>query len=211
MPPLARTSASPALDCAWCGRRIDEPDPRRRGRRACPACGAQTIDPWPTDAELDEAYAGWYRPAGGRFAGFGDRVLCAARARLAGRVDALAPAGPVLDVGAGDGALLDALRARGREATGLERDANRPDMRAGGVEDVEDGWAAPVADVVGVPDHVQREVASELDHVVGGLVVDEDHLVDDVGWDGGERRVQRPRGVARPRCTGSRPSGPSPV
>jgi len=144
MPPLARTSASPALDCAWCGRRLDEPDPRRRGRRACPACGAQTIYPWPTDAELDEAYAGWYRPAGGRFAGFGDRVLRAARARLAGRVDALAPAGPVLDVGAGDGALLDALHARGREATGLERDASRPDMRAGGVEDVEDGWAAIV-------------------------------------------------------------------
>ena len=40
------------------------------------------------------------------------------------------PAGPVLDVGCGDGALLDALRARGRDAVGLERAAVRADVRA---------------------------------------------------------------------------------
>ncbi len=45
------------------------------------------------------------------------------------RIDAIAPPGPVLDVGAGDGTLVDALRARGREAIGLERNPLRPDFR----------------------------------------------------------------------------------
>ena len=42
------------------------------------------------------------------------------------------PPGPVLDVGAGDGALLDALALRGREALGLERQSSRPDISATG-------------------------------------------------------------------------------
>ena len=50
----------------------------------------------------------------------------------------------MLDVGAGDGVLLDALAARGREVLGLEREATRPDMRAAGLRDVGGSWAAIV-------------------------------------------------------------------
>jgi hypothetical protein len=51
----------------------------------------------------------------------------------------------VLDVGAGDGALVCALRAGGREAIGLERHANSPHVRAGELGDEEAGaWAAVV-------------------------------------------------------------------
>jgi SAM-dependent methyltransferase len=50
----------------------------------------------------------------------------------------------VLDVGAGDGTLLDALARRGREGLGLERDVRRPDIRDQSVEEVEGEWAAIV-------------------------------------------------------------------
>lgn len=82
-----------------------------------------TTIPWPSEDELDAAYGGWYRPADGRFSGAGDRLLRYLRGRLAGRIDRIVPPGPILDVGSGDGALLDALRRRGREAVGLEREA----------------------------------------------------------------------------------------
>jgi SAM-dependent methyltransferase len=101
-------------------------------------------DPWPTEAELDEAYKGWYRPASGRFSGLGDALLRRTRGRLAGRIDRIAPRGPVLDVGAGDGALLDALAARGRRALGLERESSRGDVRSGELTDVGGVWAAIV-------------------------------------------------------------------
>lgn len=50
----------------------------------------------------------------------------------------------MLDVGAGDGALLDALRADGREALGLERRSTRPDVKECEPSDLEEGWAAVV-------------------------------------------------------------------
>ena len=86
------------------------------GRIRCAACGAATIDPWPTDEELSRAY-GDVVPAG-----VGPAVrrrsatsCCAARAGAwPARLDAIAPPGPVLDVGAGDGTLIDALARRGR-------------------------------------------------------------------------------------------------
>jgi len=96
----------------------------------CVRCGAATTDPWPSPETLATAYAGWYRPSGGRFGGPGDAWLRRSRATLARRLDRIAPAGPVLDVGTGDGALLDALRMRGREAIGLELKSTRPDVRA---------------------------------------------------------------------------------
>jgi hypothetical protein len=130
--------------CAWCGRPFDDRAVRLRGRRVCAACGVATTDPWPDEQTLERAYAGWYRPASGRFAGPGDRVLRHTRGRLARRLDRIAPAGPVLDVGAGDGALLDALRARGRPALGLERESSRPDVRAAGLDAVEGPFAAVV-------------------------------------------------------------------
>ncbi len=130
--------------CVWCGSSLAGGE-RLPGRIRCSACGASTTDPWPSDEELNAAYAGWYRPPGGRFSGPGDRLLRRSRAHLAGRLDRIAPPGPVLDVGAGEGALVDALRAHGRDATGLERAPARPGQRAGELADEEEGvWAAVV-------------------------------------------------------------------
>ena len=131
--------------CAWCGASLADGE-QLGGRIRCRSCGVATTDPWPTAAELDAAYAGPYRPAAGRFSGPGDLLLRLTRSRLAGRIDKVAPPGPVLDVGAGDGALLDALRERGRSAEGLEREADgRPGIRVGAVDDEPRGhWAAIV-------------------------------------------------------------------
>jgi SAM-dependent methyltransferase len=130
--------------CAWCLAPIDATAERRGSVAFCRRCGVGNTYPRPTDPELDEAYAGWYRPSGGRFSGIGDAVLRRTRGRLAGRLDKIAPAGRVLDVGAGDGSLLDALAARGRDALGLERESNRPDVRSGDLGDLDGEWAAIV-------------------------------------------------------------------
>lgn len=141
--------------CVWCGAGLDGGE-RLGGRIRCAACGAATTDPWPTEAELEAAYGGWYRPknegwkapneGGKRFAVGGDAILNRTRGLLAARLDRVAPPGPVLDVGAGEGTLVDALRARGREATGLERGSARADFLDTAIEQVEgDGtWAAVV-------------------------------------------------------------------
>jgi hypothetical protein len=138
---VARTA--PALRCAWCGAGLGPEAKRLRGRTRC-GCGAATTDPWPSDEELEGAYGGFYRPESGRFAGVGDRLLRRTRGLLARRLDEIAPPGPVLDVGSGDGALLDALAARGRPATGLERHSSRPDVRETPIEEVPGEWAAVV-------------------------------------------------------------------
>ena len=104
--------------CAWCGARA-RPVPNRLA--LCDGCGAATTFPPPDDAELRTAYAGFYRPASGRFSGGADRLLRRTRGLLAQRLDRRSPPGPILDVGSGEGALLDALVARGRTAVGLER------------------------------------------------------------------------------------------
>lgn len=130
--------------CAWCGAAAT---PTSANRTLCPVCGVATTRPWPSDVELAEAYGKWYRPDAGRFAGPGDGILRLSRGALARRVDRIAPAGPVLDVGAGDGALLDALRQRGREAIGLERVAMRDDVRETEIVDFDERrgeWAAIV-------------------------------------------------------------------
>jgi SAM-dependent methyltransferase len=114
------------------------------GTAACSACGARTTWPIPTDADLELAYGPWYRPAEGRFSGVGDRALRFSRGRLARRLDRIAPPGPILDVGAGDGALLDALAAVGRQASGLERRSTRRDVREAKLTEVEGEFAAVV-------------------------------------------------------------------
>jgi SAM-dependent methyltransferase len=130
--------------CAWCGSELDAKAVRLAGRTRCASCGASTTDPWPSEAQLHDAYTGWYRPESGRFAFVGDAVLRRTRGLIARRVDAVAPPGPVLDVGAGEGVLVDALQRRGRVAVGLERSARRPDIRDEPLEQVEGEWAALV-------------------------------------------------------------------
>ena len=70
---------------------------------------------------------------------------------LAGRLDRLAPPGPILDVGSGEGALLEALIARGRAAVGLEQGEqaarSRLDVRGIEIVDFDDRpgeWAAVI-------------------------------------------------------------------
>jgi SAM-dependent methyltransferase len=133
------TTDPPATACAWCGDPLDARAVHRAGRTECAACGVATTDPWPSPATLDRAYAGWYRPDSGRFSGPGDALLKRSRGALARRLDRIAPPGPVLDVGAGDGALLDALRAAGREAVGIERAATRGDIEAADLLDLPAG------------------------------------------------------------------------
>jgi SAM-dependent methyltransferase len=118
-----------------------------KGRRRCRACGAATTDPWPDDEELERAYGDWYRPSSGaRFSLAGDVLLTRTRGLLAARIDEIAPPGPILDVGAGDGTLLDALHRRDREATGLERGGHRADLRDDPLDEIEGdaAWAGIV-------------------------------------------------------------------
>ena len=104
-----------------------------------------TISPWPSEAELEQAYGGWYRPASGRFSGLGDRLLRRTRARLAKRLRRIAPPGPILDVGAGDGALVEALGREGREAVGIDPFVTAPHVRPGELAEQEKGaWAGVV-------------------------------------------------------------------
>jgi SAM-dependent methyltransferase len=140
----AVVETAPASACAWCGRELGADAARAGGAASCPACGVETTDPWPSDTDLDAAYSSWYRPDSGRFSGPGDVVLGWSRRRLAHRLDEIAPAGPILDVGCGPGALLDALHGIGREATGLERTSNREDVLEVGIEDMTGDWAGIV-------------------------------------------------------------------
>jgi len=143
--PPPGTLAAPALTtCAWCGAVATHAS---TNRTLCSVCGVATTRPWPSDVELAEAYGEWYRPDAGRFAGPGDGILRLSRGALARRLDRIAPPGPVLDVGAGDGALLDALRQRGREAVGLERVRMRDDVRETQIVDFDERrgeWASVV-------------------------------------------------------------------
>jgi SAM-dependent methyltransferase len=135
----------PATTCAWCAAGLPDRAERSGGRVRCERCGAATTDPWPSEQTLTVAYEGWYRPDSGRFAGPGDALLKRSRGALAKRLAAIAPPGPVLDVGAGDGTLIDALRRHGREASGLELVSTRPDIRAADIADIPDaGFAAIV-------------------------------------------------------------------
>jgi SAM-dependent methyltransferase len=105
-----------------------------------------TTSPWPSDEQLADAYAVWYRPGAGRFSGLGDAVLKRTRSALANRLHQVLPPGPVLDVGAGDGTLVGAFRRHGREATGVDPYASgsSPHVRAVEFEDMTGAWSAVI-------------------------------------------------------------------
>ena len=131
----------PVTSCGWCQSAIDE---SAIPLVTCMECGCRWTSPAPTDEALAAAYGSWYRPDAGRFLGIGDRLLRRARATLARRIDGVAPPGPVLDVGAGDGTLLDALKAIGRPATGLEVRSTREDVLETSIEDLEGSYSTVV-------------------------------------------------------------------
>jgi SAM-dependent methyltransferase len=148
LPGVRVTSADAAVSaparCAWCGSELGAVSHGSPGVAWCDRCGAATTQPWPSEAELEQAYSDWYRPESGRFAGPGDALLRVSRGRLARRLDRIAPPGRVLDVGAGEGALLDALDRSGRAALGLERRSSRPDVVAAEIGELEGPFAAIV-------------------------------------------------------------------
>ena len=171
-PPSEREHA-PAT-CAWCGLDLGPGATRTRGRVVCPRCAAASTYPWPSEAELAAAYGDWYRPPAGRRFSFGfDALLARTRTLLATRLDRIAPPGPVLDVGAGDGTLVDALRGIGRQATGTEREPVRDDLLDEPLENLEPGWAAVVfwhsLEHLTAPRAALNEAARLLDP--GGVVV----------------------------------------
>ena len=130
--------------CGWCGAAIPAHAARREHRVRCLRCGAWSAEPIPDEEALERAYGGWYRPESGRFTGSGDSLLRRLRGRLARRLDRIAPPGPILDVGAGDGALLDALRSRGRRTVGIDRRSSHPEVTEEALDRVEGPWAGVV-------------------------------------------------------------------
>jgi SAM-dependent methyltransferase len=140
----SRTKAPSTVQCAWCEHRFDDTDDRLTGRVRCARCGVATTSPWPSDEQLGAAYADWYRPQSGRFSGLGDKVLRRTRSALADRLHRILPPGPVLDVGAGDGTLVEAFVRRGRDAVGLEPHASGPHIRNAEVEEVDGTWSAVI-------------------------------------------------------------------
>ncbi len=140
----SRTQAPATVRCAWCDHRFDSADEYLTGRVRCARCGVATTSPWPSDEQLTEAYADWYRPESGRFSGLGDKVLRRTRSALANRLHRILPPGPVLDVGAGDGTLVGAFVRHGRDAVGLEPYASGPHIRNADVEEVDGAWSAVI-------------------------------------------------------------------
>lgn len=133
-----------ATRCAWCDCTLEKSG-RRPGRVDCPDCRSATTDPVPDEESLARAYGEWYWPtSGSRFGRFGDALLRRSRASMAGRIDKVAPAGRVLDIGAGEGYLIDALAGLGREADGIDRDSAHPRVEDRPLDSVEGDFAAIV-------------------------------------------------------------------
>lgn len=160
--------------CVWCGRPLDERSTAKPHRAECAYCGVGTADPWPDANELDRAYSGWYRPESGRFSGIGDKLFSLLRGGFSRRLLAIAPEGPILDVGAGEGSLVDSLRAKGRTAVGLDPYSHREDMLKERIDEVQGQWAGIVFwhSLEHVPDPTnQLEHAARLLAPGGVLVI----------------------------------------
>lgn len=144
MNPAPDWQGEAASVCVWCGYDLEQAE-RPFGRAICGRCGTGTTDPIPDQAALDAAYGDWYWPqASQRFSLVGDALLRRSRASMAHRIDEVAPPGAILDVGAGEGTLINALQEKGRKASGLERQSDHPDIRNQSINEVEGQFAAVV-------------------------------------------------------------------
>jgi hypothetical protein len=128
--------------CAWCEQPLDADPPRLSGPVRCLACGA-TMSSW-LAATDDAAQPAPRAHAAPRLCSLGEAARRRARRNLAARIARIAPPGPVLDVASGDGMLLDALRAAGRIATGIERPATRAGVRDADITELGGRYAAIV-------------------------------------------------------------------
>lgn len=133
--------------CAWCEAPLDLSVPGTpAGVRRCTVCGSRT-GIWLEEETVDGrhlALAPSATVASDRRCTVAEALRRRARQRLAQRVARTAPPGPVLDVGSGDGTLLDALRAAGRVATGIGRPSTRADVRDVEITEVGGRYAAIV-------------------------------------------------------------------
>jgi SAM-dependent methyltransferase len=161
--------------CRWCGSTLVTTVDSSHGYcvQTCSDCGTGNTVPVPSGDDLESAYAAWYRPPEGRFCGAGDGLLRRSRTRIAGWIDGLAPPGPILDVGSGDGCMLDAWEGRGRRAIGLERSSTRDDVWSKSLSDCSGNWSAIVLwhSLEHLPDprRAVAEAASRL--LPGGILV----------------------------------------
>ncbi|MGK2955030.1 MAG: class I SAM-dependent methyltransferase [Solirubrobacterales bacterium] len=134
-----------AAVCVWCGRPFGTDAKWPYGRAVCGRCGTGTTDPVPNQESLNAAYGDWYWPqAGQRFSLIGDAMLRRSRASMAARIDEVAPPGAILDVGAGEGTLINALKECGRKASGLERESDHPEIVNQAISEVEGNFAGVV-------------------------------------------------------------------
>jgi hypothetical protein len=135
------------LACAWCEQPLHVAVATPRTVRRCPACGSRT-DASPREADV----AAMLSPTGSEPGATSATGRCTvadvlrrrARRRLAHRVARMAPPGPVLAVGSGDGTLLDTLRAYGRVATGIGRTSSRADVHEVDITELGGRYAAIV-------------------------------------------------------------------
>jgi 2-polyprenyl-3-methyl-5-hydroxy-6-metoxy-1,4-benzoquinol methylase/DNA-directed RNA polymerase subunit RPC12/RpoP len=117
--------------CAWCEQPLACAPLRTFGQLRCERCGATTALDWSAERRPARIAPSAPLRATQRVCTLGEAARRRARRRLAARIARVAPPGPVLDVGSGDGMLLDALRATGRLTTGIVAGAADVGARTG--------------------------------------------------------------------------------
>jgi SAM-dependent methyltransferase len=132
-----------ASRCAWCEQPLVPAASWEPGPLRCTACGARTASAWPAELEHDGAVPAASACARRRRT-LGEAARRRARRRLAARIARVAPPGAVLEVGSGDGLLLDALRETGRIATGIERRPTRAGVHDAEITELGGRYAAIV-------------------------------------------------------------------
>ncbi len=129
--------------CAWCEQPLAADSPRMLGPVRCIACGT-TTPIWRSNGDVAQLPPRIRATTPTRLCSLGEVARRRARRNLATRIARVAPPGAVLDVGSGDGMLLDALRATGRIATGIERPATRAGIQDAEITELGGRYAAIV-------------------------------------------------------------------